>query len=194
MKKSVDQYILNHPDWHDELVLLRGILCKSELVEAVKWGAPIYTINGKNIVGIGAFKSYVGLWFFQGVFLKDREKVLINAQEGKTKAMRQWRFNSSNEINNQLIKKYVDEAITNQKQGKELKPAKSQSAVLPEELTTLLKADKALKSEFEELAPYKQKEYAEYISEAKRSATKEGRLTKIKVLILAGIGLNDRYR
>jgi uncharacterized protein YdeI (YjbR/CyaY-like superfamily) len=40
----------------------------------LKWGIPTYTVNGKNLVGIGAFKTYVGLWFFNGSFLKDEEK------------------------------------------------------------------------------------------------------------------------
>ena len=174
--------------------MLREILLANDLVEEVKWGAPVYTVNGKNIVGIGAFKSYVGLWFFQGALLKDKERVLINAQEGKTKALRQWRFTSANELNQNLINKYVKEAIANQKQGFLMKPAKPKPALIPEELMTMLKSDKALKIAFENITPYKQKEYAEYISKAKRIATKETRLTKIKPLILAGIGLNDKYR
>ena len=52
------------------------------LEENVKWGTPVYSLNGKNVVGITAFKSYVGLWFFQGIFLKDPFKYLVNAQEG----------------------------------------------------------------------------------------------------------------
>ncbi len=66
--------------------------------ETIKWGAPVYTLDYKNIVGLGAFKSYVGLWFFQGALLNDEKKKLINAQEDKTKALRQWRFNSVKKI------------------------------------------------------------------------------------------------
>jgi uncharacterized protein YdeI (YjbR/CyaY-like superfamily) len=39
-------------------------------------------------VGIGGFKSYFGLWFHQGALLTDKAGVLINAQEGRTKALR----------------------------------------------------------------------------------------------------------
>ena len=107
--QSVDAYITHHHNRRQELILLRDILNDTELVETVKWGAPCYTINGKNVIGIGAFKAYVGLWFHQGVFLKDQKKVLINAQEGTTKALRQWRFNSIDDIDPILIKKYVEE-------------------------------------------------------------------------------------
>ena len=60
---------------------------ETELLETIKWGVPVYTLNDKNVLGMGAFKSYVGIWFFQGAFLDDPQKKLINAQEGKTKAL-----------------------------------------------------------------------------------------------------------
>jgi len=94
MKKytSVEEYIEEGSKWTNELRELRRILLKTEFEETLKWSIPTYTINGKNVAGIAGFKDYFGIWFFNGVFLKDEEKVLINAQEGKTKAMRQWRF------------------------------------------------------------------------------------------------------
>jgi hypothetical protein len=42
----------------------------------------------ENIIAIEKFKNHLGLWFFNGVFLKDDLNVLESAQEGKTKAMR----------------------------------------------------------------------------------------------------------
>ncbi len=90
--KTVDDYIEAAEPWQDELIRLRKILRSTDLEETVKWGAPCYTHDGKNVVGMASFKSYVGLWFHQGALLGDKKKVLINAQEGKTKALRQWRF------------------------------------------------------------------------------------------------------
>jgi len=40
----------------------------------------------------------------------------------------------------------------------------------------------------------KQREYSEYISEAKRETTKVTRLKKITPLIEAGKGLHDKYK
>ncbi len=85
---SVDAFIEQSTLWREELTRLRDILRATSLQEEIKWGAPCYTHNGKNVVGIGAFKAYFGLWFHQGALLKDDKNVLINAQEGKTKAMR----------------------------------------------------------------------------------------------------------
>ena len=192
--KTVEEFISKKSERKEALKKLRSILSSTEMEETVKWGAPTYTVQGKNVVGLGAFKSYVGIWFFQGVFLKDADNVLINAQDGKTKGLRQWRFNSVDDINEDLVLQYVNEAIQNQKEGKEIKPEKSKKVEIPEELLSALKAEVTLKESFEKLTPFKQKEYAEYITTAKREVTKMSRLEKIKPMILEGIGLHDKYR
>jgi uncharacterized protein YdeI (YjbR/CyaY-like superfamily) len=191
--KTADEYILIKKQWENELKKLREIIQKTELEETIKWGAPVYTLYNKNVVGLGAFKSYVGLWFFQGSYLKDRKKVLISAHE-KTKGLRQMRFNSINEIDEKLVSEYVKEAIKNQKEGKEIKPTKNTSTTIPNELKEIFKKKLKLKDKFESLTPFKQKEYCEYISEAKREETRQNRLKKIIPLIKNGIGLNDKYR
>lgn len=76
---TVNEYILHAKNGKEQLIILRKILSTTELSETIKWGAPCYTINGKNVLGLGSFKSYVGIWFFQGALLKDAEKLLLNA-------------------------------------------------------------------------------------------------------------------
>jgi uncharacterized protein YdeI (YjbR/CyaY-like superfamily) len=178
--------------WAEELELLYSIVRSTELEETIKWGGPCFTINGKNVLGIGGFKSYVGIWFHQGVFLKDPQKVLVNASEEKTKALRQWRFQSINEIKPKLVKAYVLEAIENAKAGKELKPEKKKTGDLPEELKSALKKEKKLQSNFSQLTPFKQREYIDYILDAKQEKTRIARVEKSIPLILEGKGLNDK--
>ena len=190
---TVDQFIVKHTEWHSELTFLREIMNGTEMEETIKWGTPVYTINGKNVLGIGAFKTYVGIWFFQGVFLQDSKKVLINAQEGKTKGMRQWRFDSLEQIDAEVVLQYVNEAIDNQKLGKEIKPEKK-PLLIPEELLSELNNNRLLAKQFEMLSLSSRREYAEYIDQAKREATKLSRLEKIKPMIMEGVGLNDKYK
>lgn len=179
--------------WTEELEILKSILNKTELVETIKWGAPIYTFNNKNVIGIGGFKSYFGVWFMNGVFLKDEAKVLVNAQEGVTKALRQWRFNSKAEIDEKLLLAYIKEAIENEKKGLAHKPEKK--VMLPSDFfTNELQKDKKLIAAFEQFSPYKQKEFIEYIDTAKQEKTKIDRFEKIKPMILQNRGLNDKYR
>lgn len=191
---TVDEFMSAQKEWLAELNKLRAVLRSTALQETIKWGIPVYTINNKNVIGLGSFKSYVGLWFFQGTFLNDSHKVLINAQEGKTKGMRQWRFFNIDEIDTDLVIKYAQEAIQNQKEGKEIKAERKTAFEIPEVLNDLLSKNSELKSKFETFTPGKQREFTEYIGSAKREATKLSRLEKITPMIIQGIGLNDRYR
>lgn len=140
------------------------------------------------------FKQHFGIWFFQGVFLSDPLEVLENAQEGKTKAMRHWKFAENSSLNRAQIDAYVAEAIANTKKGLKVLPSKkSAKTKIPPELKQALE-DPKLKMAFEALSPYKQRDFAEYVATAKQEATKSRRLEKILPMILEGIGLNDKYR
>jgi uncharacterized protein YdeI (YjbR/CyaY-like superfamily) len=197
MKKatSVDNYIEQNSHYQTELEILRQLLLQTKLEEQLKWSAPVYSINNKNVLGIGAFKNHFCLWFFNGVFLKDEAKALYNAQEDKTKALRQLRFKTKDDINIDLIKDYVNEAIKNQELGKEIKPARTTKKVLmPLELKKALELDAKLNTAFKKLSLSKQNEYCEHITSAKREATKQSRIEKIRPLILNGAGLNDKYK
>lgn len=193
MATSVEEYIESQETYGKELDLLRSILLSTELQETVKWGMPTYTINNKNVIGMSAFKSHFGFWFFNGVFLSDPHQLLYNAQEGKTKGLRQFRFKNSAEINSSIILDYVLEAIENQKKGLEIKPEKK-PLVIPEELEVVLNDSTKLAALFDSLNLTKKREFTEYISSAKRAQTKQQRLEKIIPMILNNIGLNDKYR
>lgn len=191
---SVDDYIESAPQWQEELLRLREILKSTGLVETVKWGGPCYTHNDKLIVGVGAFKSYVGLWFFQGALLTDKDGVLMNAQKGRTQAMRQWRFEYIKEIKSTKIKAYVKEAIAIHESGQVIKPNRDKPVIVPPELEKALAGNKNANKQFQEFGKGKQRDYAEYIAEAKREDTKLKRLEKILPMITAGIGLHDKYK
>ncbi len=179
--------------WSEELEFLKSIIAKTELIETSKWGGCVYVLDNKNVVGIGGFKNYFTIWFFNGVFLKDEKKALVNAQEGVTKSLRQWRFTSKDEVNETLVLEYIQEAIENEKQG--IKNPKAQATIEMQEIFQKeLDVDINLAEAFLKFSPYKQKEFLEYIVEAKREETKRSRIEKIKPMILKNIGLNDKYR
>ncbi len=182
----------NH-EWEEELEILKSIIDKTELIETTKWGGIVYTINNKNVLGIGGFKHFFTIWFWNGVFMKDELKVLINANEGVTKGLRQWRFTSKSEINEKQILMYVKEAIENEKLGKSIKPERKE-VVISDFFANELKSDIAFSKAFEAFSPYKQKEYLEYIDTAKQEKTKIQRMEKIKPMVIGNIGLNDKYR
>ena len=181
----------NH--WEEEIDYLKQILLRTELVETTKWGGPVYTFNGKNVLGVGGFKGYFGLWFYNGVFLEDKHKLLINAQEDVTKALRQMRFTSKDDVDERIVLAYVKEAIENEKKGLKHKPTKKKALYSPL-LDAALNSDPQLKAAFQNFTPFKQREFIEHIEAAKMEKTKHSRLEKSRELILNGIGLHDKYR
>lgn len=193
--KKVDAYIKKNSQWSENLSELRSVFQSTELKEEIKWGAPSYTINGKLIASMAGFKNHMALWFYQGVFLKDSHQKLINAQEGKTSALRQWRIDKNDKIEPKIVADYIQEAIENCLAGKEIKPnRKIKELKLNPLFDSALKLDSELKEAFYNLTPGKQRDYANHISEAKREATQQSRLEKCIPLIKAGGGLYDKYK
>lgn len=181
------------PSSKEELALLKSIVQKTELEETTKWGIPVFTYNGQNIVGIVGFKSFFAFWFYNGVFLEDKHNVLVSVQEGVTKAMRQWRFSSMEDIDEKLVAN-IQEAIANEEQGKKLKLQRKEKLPIPSILMEVFKEDQAFEKSFVALPQAKQNEYVEHIQSAKQEATTSSRLQKIRPLVMQGKGLHDKYK
>lgn len=192
--KNVDEYIATRAEWAEVLEKLRAIMMASGMEESIKWGAPAYGINGRNVAGLAAFKNHVSIWFWQGALLSDPHGVLYNAQAEKTKALRQWRFHEAREVRTTIVRQYVKEAIENARAGKMIRPEKKKALPLPDEMKEAFKLDPGLKKAFGALSQACQREYVEYVSEAKQPATRHRRMAKSAVMILDGQGLNDRYK
>ena len=130
--KSVEQYIVKQEQWIRELEFLRKTLLNAGTQETLKWGIPVYVVEGKNVIGLAAFKNYAGIWFFQGALLKDESNILVNAQDGKTKAMRQIRFSNFEDLNQKasVVEEYIKEAIQNAKVNLITDPRKKQMSTL----------------------------------------------------------------
>ncbi|MEZ6096082.1 MAG: YdeI/OmpD-associated family protein [Pirellulaceae bacterium] len=191
---SVDAFLESNDKWNAELRVLCKLVRSMGMDEAIKWGHPVYSVNGKNVVGLGSFKSYFGLWFFQGALMKDPDNVFVSGNEGKTIAQRQIRFHSIDELKPRKLKAYLKEAIELAKAGKEIKPDRNRPLNVPPELAAAFKKNKKADAAFKKLSLGKQREYVEYIETAKREETKQKRLEKILPMIIEGMGLNDKYR
>ncbi len=189
------------PNWHASRgnwaaaeKLMQKIIAQTDLTREFKWGSYIYTWNGKNVIGWGGFKHFFSLWFYNGVFLEDKGKVLVSGSAGKTKGLRQWRFNDVQAMNEKKILAYIKESIQAIKDGKEIKPEKAPAKKPTGLFKKALEEDTALKDAFQQITPGRQREYIEYIDEARQETTRVNRIEKIRPMILAGKGLHDKYK
>lgn len=177
-------------NWVEELTLLRQIALEAELKEEIKWGVPVYTYNGKNIITVNALKESANIGFFKGVLLSDVHKIL--QQQGNVQSGRLIKFYHVNEIKGKivLVKSYIEEAIIIEKSGKKVASAVP-SEPIPDELLTEFKVEPAFQEAFFSLTPGRQRGYLIYFSQPKQSQTRIGRIAKYKKQILRGKGMHD---
>ena len=178
-------------NWVDELELLRQIVLDTGLTEEIKWGVPVYTHNGKNVVTVNALKESANIGFFKGVLLTDRHKIL--QQQGKLQSDRIVKFTNAEEIKKvkNILREYVIAAIEIETRGKKVVFKKNPEPI-PEELIQVLNEDPAFKKAFEALTPGRQRSYIIFISQPKQEKTRLSRVEKCKPKVFEGKGWNER--
>lgn len=178
-------------NWVEELKILRQIVLETGLAEEIKWGVPVYTHKGKNIVTVNALKESANIGFFKGVLLADKQKIL--QQQGNLQSDRIIKFTNKDDIEKMedVLKSYILEAIAIEESGKKVEFKKNPEP-LPDELLQAFEQNPAFKKAFYSLTPGRQRGYIIYFSQAKQSQTRISRIEKYKEYILNGIGLNDK--
>jgi uncharacterized protein YdeI (YjbR/CyaY-like superfamily) len=179
--------------WTAHLQELRRIVLECGLVEECKWGMPVYTYQGHNIIMVSAFKENASLSFFKGALLMDAEGLLQmpgeNSQYGRL-----FKFTDVKEILRleQTLKAYIFEAIEVEKAGLKIVSKPVSEMAFPEELHQQFAQLPALKTAFEALTPGRQRGYLLHFAGAKQSETRTARIEKCIPMILAGKGLQGR--
>ena len=192
MNPAVDFYFSKTKRWLTELEQLRTLVLGCGLTEELKWGVPCYTLQGKNIVLIHAFKEYCALLFFKGALLSNANGLLVQQTEN-TQTTRQLRFTSLGEVveRESIVKASVAEAVEIEKAG--LKGGLKQTAeyLISAEFQRRLDEAPALQRAFQALTPGRQRAYLLHFSAPKQATTREARVRKWMPQILNGKGLND---
>ena len=178
-------------NWVEELKILRQIVLETGLAEEIKWGVPVYTHKGKNIVTVNALKESANIGFFKGVLLADKQKIL--QQQGNLQSDRIIKFTNKDDIEKMedVLKSYILEAIAIEESGKKIEFKKNPEPI-PDELLQAFEQNPAFKKAFYSLTPGRQRGYIIYFSQAKQSQTRISRIEKYNEYILNGIGLNDK--
>lgn len=177
--------------WTEEITILRSIILESGLTEEIKWGFPCYTLKGKNILMIAAFKDNCAISFFKGALLM--ENPILEKSGENSNTFRLIRFQGMEKINQEkeTIQQIIHEAIEIEKSGKKLPKTDYSSIEIPEELENAFEEDHIFKAAFKSLTPGRQRGYILFFSQPKQSQTRTNRIEKFKNAILEGKGMND---
>ena len=180
--------------WQMELQHLRQIMLETGLIEEVKWGVPVYTHQGKNIVIVSALKDCVAFGFFKGVLLSDPKKIL-EQQGPSVQSARIIRFTAVDQIINlsDTIKEYVKESVVIEESGVKVEFKKDLEPI-PDELNDMFEDLPALRDAFYALTPGKQRGYIIHFSQPKQSTSRISRIEKCIDKIMNGEGFHDAYK
>lgn len=178
---QIDQFILkSQPFAQPILNHLRALIHAAcpEVEEKLKWGMPFFDYKGEMMCHIAAFKQHCAFGFWKAALMKDPQLMARAKEEkamghlGKIQTMQDLPTDSK-------IVKWVREAMKLNDQGIKLPPKSkvNKSAItVPDDLKLALKKNAAARRTFDQFSPACQREYLDWITDAKRPETRLRRL------------------
>lgn len=178
--------------WTPILEGLRSLVLGSGLVETMKWGAPCYTLDGKNVAMLFSFRESCGLSFFKGALLAGVDPMLETAGPNSRQA-RLVRFRSHDEFleRSDRLASLIQMAIEAERRGDQV-PEPAEPDPIPVELADRLTTDPVLRDAFEALTPGRRRSHQLHVGSGKQSETRLRRVEQCLPDILAGKGFRER--
>ena len=161
-----------------------------EIEETLKWGAPSFTLDGKIVLMMAAFKAHAALNFWRGKELRgDAAESDGMGQFGKLQSVSDL---PSNEELDRLLRRAADLAES------EPAPRKTKAAERPEpqmhpEFASALDAQPKAKANLEAFSPGARRDYRQWIAEAKQDSTRQKRIATAIEWLSEGKKRNWKY-
>jgi uncharacterized protein YdeI (YjbR/CyaY-like superfamily) len=173
----VDAYIAKQADFARPILThLRAIIHEAcpDCEETLKWSMPSFMYKGKILAGFAAFKAHATFGYWNDAMLQQEEK--------NRSAMGQFgRLTSVEDLPDRA--KLID--LTKQSMAlvdAGVKPpratAKKAPFTMPQDMEAALRANEAAKATYDGFPPSAQREYVEWVTEAKTDATRVKRLAQ----------------
>jgi hypothetical protein len=113
--EKIDKYIADTDDWRGEILArLRRLVLETDpdIVEEWKWNVPVWS-HGKLVCSASAFKTHVGMNFFQGASLDDPHTLFNSGLEAKKSRM--VNFFEGDPVNEAALQELIRTAINHNK-------------------------------------------------------------------------------
>ena len=144
-----------------------------EAEETLKWSAPAFTLDGKILLMMAAFKAHTALNFWRGQEIGDgRTKAGAMGQFGKLASIADLPADAELDA---LIREAAALARTAPAPRKVKHEPRPASAMHPEFAAALAKAPKA-KAALDGFPPSAQRDYLDWVAEAKQESTRAKRI------------------
>ncbi len=197
----VDAYIADAaPFAHAPLAHVREAMHAAlpDVTEAIKWSHPFFLVEGRPFASMAAFKAHCSLGFWKG-----GRPVAEEAAGERDKAMGQFgRIESLADLPKAAaLRKLIVEAraawaaaIDEKAIAPPAPKVKREAPALPDDLAAALRARPGARKAFDAFTPSQQREYVEWIVEAKREATRSSRVAQAAEWIAEGKTRNWKYQ
>lgn len=161
-----------------------------EAEEAMKWGAPSFTLDGKILIVMAAFKAHAALNFWRGQEIGDGSaKAGAMGQFGRLTSLAD--LPADSELDS-LIREAAELAKTGPVRRRIKHEPKPPTEMHPEFAAALADAPKA-KAVLNDFPPSAQHDYLEWIAEAKQDATRAKRIATAIEWLSKGKRRNWKY-
>ncbi len=197
--ERITQYISKSADFAQEILLhLREVIhdfCP-DVEEGMKWSMPYFMYRGKILCSFASFKNHCSFGFWLQSEMKDQHGIFKRAQEGGMGSL--GKISAMSDLpKDEQLGAYILEAMNLIEHGttpRELNPKfKKTMPEIPSELLKLLESEPKAKAAFDNFPPSHQREYIEWITEAKREETKQRRLQQTIENLLEGKSKDWKY-
>lgn len=165
-----------------------------DVVETLKWSMPSFEYKGL-MCGFAAFKAHCTFGFWKAPLMKD--KVLMENAKSENAMGHLGRITSLKEIpSDKKIIGWIKEAMKLNEQGVKVERAKTKTREVletPKYLIDALKKNKKALTTFETFSPSAQREYVQWITEAKSEETRNHRMEQAIEWMSEGKPRNWKY-
>jgi len=163
-----------------------------EVEETIKWGMPHFVLRGKILANMAAFKAHCSFGFWHGEAVAQQGKSgAAMGQLGRVTGAQDLPPRAELAAMVARARALIEAGV---KPARAARPAaKKPAPELPAELAAALAGDAGARAFFSALAPSHQREYVDWIGEAKRPETRAKRLAQTLQWLAEGKRRNWKY-
>lgn len=190
----IDAYIAKAAPFAQPILThLRDIVHQTvpDAEETVKWGMPHFTLHGRNVAGMAAFKAHASFGLWRG------EELGLGAAGDKGGMGSLGKITSLSDLpDDAALADVLQRAAALAAQGPKKKPpTKPRPALdLPDDLGAALAAVPTAQTVWDGFAPSHRRDYIEWVIEAKRPETRAKRIAQTVAQVAEGKDRNWKYR
>jgi uncharacterized protein YdeI (YjbR/CyaY-like superfamily) len=189
----IDAYVERQADFARPILRhLREIVRAAcpDCEETLKWSCPSFMYKGKILAGFAAFKAHAtfGYWSGSQVLEADKDQASAMGQFGRLTALDDLPPRKTLEELTKKAMKLIDDGV---------KPIRNKTVKapfsVPQDLRAAIDAAPAAAATFDAFTPSCQREYVDWVTEAKRDETRAKRLALTVEWLAEGKRRNWKY-